>query len=121
MQISFGYVLLLLAYAALMATANLLLEAGAARIAQGGTIVATIVANLSNVFLWLGLSIYAFAFFLWVWLLSFIPLRFALPLAMTSIVIAPLLSGIINKSFPQPLYWVGLALVMGGVSLVLAK
>ena len=45
----------------------------------------------------------------------------ALPLAMTSIVIAPLLSGIINKSFPQPLYWVGLALVMGGVSLVLAK
>ena len=54
-------------------------------------------------------------------LLSFIPLRFALPLAMTSIVIAPLLSGIINKSFPQPLYWVGLALVMGGVSLVLAK
>ena len=104
MSIPFGYVLLLLAYAALMATANLLLEAGAARIAQDDTIVAAITMNLSNGFIWLGLSIYAFSFFLWIWLLSFIPLRFALPLAMTSIVIAPLLSGIITKSFP---HWFG--------------
>jgi drug/metabolite transporter (DMT)-like permease len=121
MSIPFGYVLLLLAYAALMATANLLLEAGAMRLGRADTIIAVIMMNLSNWFIWIGLSIYAFSFFLWIWLLSFIPLRFALPLAMTSIVIAPLLSGLITRSFPQPLYWVGLALVMAGVALVLAK
>jgi drug/metabolite transporter (DMT)-like permease len=121
MSIPVIHIVGLIAYATLMATGNLVLEAAATRIAQANTLYETVLANASNVFIWLGLAIYAFSFVLWIWLLSFIPLRYAYPIAATSIVIAPLLSGLIYRSFPQPLYWVGLVLVTVGLSLVATR
>ena len=121
MSIPFIHILGLIAYATLMATGNLVLEAAATRLAPASTVYETVLANVSNVFIWLGLAIYAFSFVLWLWLLSFIPLRYAYPIAATSIIIAPLLSGLIYRTFPLPLYWVGLVLVTIGLSLVATR
>jgi drug/metabolite transporter (DMT)-like permease len=123
MNIPITHVALLIAYAALMAMGNLVLEAAAVRLrtAHAQTLVEIILAGLSNFYLWLGLTIYAFSFVLWLWLLSFIPLRYAYPVAATSLLIVPLLSGLITREFPQPLYWIGIVLVIIGLTLVVTK
>ena len=123
MNIPLTHIVLLIAYATLMAAANLVLEAAAGRFrtAQAHTVFEIVVAGLGNLYLWAGLAIYAFSFVIWLWLLSFIPLRYAYPVAATSLLIVPLLSGLITKSFPQPTYWVGIVLVIVGLTLVVTK
>jgi drug/metabolite transporter (DMT)-like permease len=123
MNIPIMHVALLIAYATLMATGNLVLEAAAMRLrtAHAQTLLEIILAGLGNFYLWLGLTIYAFSFVLWLWLLSFIPLRYAYPVAATSLLIVPLLSGLITREFPQPLYWIGILLVIIGLTLVVTK
>jgi drug/metabolite transporter (DMT)-like permease len=123
MNIPIMNVVLLIAYATLMAMGNLVLEAAAGRLraARAETLFEIILAGLGNFYLWLGLTIYAFSFVLWLWLLSFIPLRYAYPVAATSLLIVPLLSGLITREFPQPLYWIGIVLVIIGLTLVVTK
>jgi drug/metabolite transporter (DMT)-like permease len=123
MNIPIMHVAMLVAYATLMAMGNLVLEAAAVRLraAQAETLLDIILAGLSNFYLWLGLGIYAFSFVLWLWLLSFIPLRYAYPVAATSLLIVPLLSGLMTREFPQPLYWIGIVLVIIGLTLVVTK
>lgn len=123
MNIPLTHVALLVAYAALMAIGNLVLEAAAGRIrmAQAQTPLELVLAGLGNPYLWSGLVIYGFSFILWLWLLSFIPLRYAYPVAATSLLIVPLLSGLLTRSFPPPFYWIGIVLVIVGLSLVVTK
>ena len=123
MNIPFTHVALLIAYATLMAAANLVLEAAAGRFraAQAQTVLELFLAGLSNIYLWTGLAIYACSFVIWLWLLSFIPLRYAYPVAATSLLIVPLLSGLITRSFPPPTYWIGIVLVIVGLTLVVTK
>jgi drug/metabolite transporter (DMT)-like permease len=121
-KINLSDVVLLLVYATTTATGNVVLEVGAKRIASvSDGPLATIAAAATNVHLWLGLGLYGFSFLLWLWLLSFIPLRYAYPISATSLLIAPLLSGILTREFPPPLYWIGLTLVTFGLSLVVTK
>jgi len=123
MNIPLTHIVLLIAYATLMAAANLVLEAAAGRFraAQAQTAIEILLAGLGNLYLWAGLAIYAFSFVIWLWLLSFIPLRYAYPVAATSLLIVPLLSGLITRSFPQPTYWIGIVLVIVGLTLVVTK
>ena len=123
MNIPLTHIALLIAYATLMAAANLVLEAAAGRfrVAQAQTAFEILLAGLGNLYLWTGLAIYAFSFVIWLWLLSFIPLRYAYPVAATSLLIVPLLSGLITRSFPQPTYWIGIVLVIVGLTLVVTK
>jgi hypothetical protein len=121
MNIRQSDILLLLIYAALTATGNLVLEAGASRLTSTDGPLATVIAALSNGRLWIGLGLYGCSFLLWLWLLSFIPLRFAYPISATSLVIAPLLAGAITGDFPQARYWIGLGFVVGGLSLVATR
>ena len=123
MNIPLTHIVLLIAYATLMAAANLVLEAAAGRFraAQAQTVFEILLAGLGNLYLWTGLAIYAFSFVIWLWLLSFIPLRYAYPVAATSLLIVPLLSGLITRSFPQPTYWIGIVLVIVGLTLVVTK
>jgi drug/metabolite transporter (DMT)-like permease len=123
MNIPLAHIALLIAYATLMAAANLVLEAAAGRFraAQAQTVLEILLAGLGNLYLWVGLAIYAFSFVIWLWLLSFIPLRYAYPVAATSLLIVPLLSGLITRSFPQPTYWIGIVLVIVGLTLVVTK
>jgi drug/metabolite transporter (DMT)-like permease len=116
-------ILSLIAYATLMATGNLVLEAAAQRLrlSQATSLFDTAMSALTNGYLWLGLAIYGFSFVLWLWLLSFIPLRYAYPIAATSIIIVPLLSGLITREFPPTLYWIGITLVFVGLTLVVTK
>jgi len=123
MNIPIAHVALLIAYATLMAAGNLVLEMAAARfrISHAATVLEALGAIAGNAYLWLGLAIYGFSFFLWLWLLSFIPLRYAYPVAATSLIIVPLLSGLITREFPPLLYWVGITLVFVGLTLVVTK
>lgn len=123
MNISPAHIALVIGYAALLATGNLVLEAAALRLraSSAQTVLEIILAGLGNAYLWIGLTIYAFSFVFWLWLLSFIPLRYAYPTAATSLLIVPLLSGLMTREFPPPLYWFGIVLVIVGLTLVITK
>jgi drug/metabolite transporter (DMT)-like permease len=109
---------LLLIYATLTATGNIFLARAALRIASENSILVSIVGASTSVYLWLGLALYGVSFLLWLWLLSFIPLVYAYPISAVSLAIAPLLGGLISHQFPGPLYWVGLTIVIFGLSVI---
>jgi drug/metabolite transporter (DMT)-like permease len=123
MNVSAVHILSLLLYATLTATGNLVLAAAAQRLrlSQATSFSDTLMSALTNGYLWLGFGIYGFSLVFWLWLLSFIPLRYAFPIAATSIIIVPLLSGLISRDFPPTLYWVGITLVIIGLTLVVTK
>jgi drug/metabolite transporter (DMT)-like permease len=123
MNISFAHIALVVGYAAVIATGNLVLEAAALRLraSSAQTVLDIVLAGLTNAYLWIGLTIYAFSFVIWIWLLSFIPLRYAYPTAATSLLIVPLLTGLMTREFPQPQYWIGIVLVIVGLTLVVTK
>lgn len=92
-KISGLQIALLVAYATIMATGNLLLETAASRFTSTNGLLAIIQTAPTNIYLWMGLALYTFSFVFWLWLLSFTPLRYAYPIAATSILLAPLLAG----------------------------
>jgi drug/metabolite transporter (DMT)-like permease len=123
MNIPLAHIALVVGYAAVIATGNLVLEAAAQRLraSSAQTAFEMVLAGLGNVYLWIGLTIYAVSFVVWLWLLSFIPLRYAYPTAATSLLIVPLLTGLMTREFPPPLYWVGIVLVIVGLTLVVTR
>jgi multidrug transporter EmrE-like cation transporter len=121
MRIYWIHILLLVVYATSTATGNLALEVAAPRINATNGLTAALVSTVTNPALWLGIALYGFSFLFWLWLLSFIPLRYAYPVSSMSIVIAPLISGIIYKDLPHGTYWIGLGFVITGLTLIVTR
>jgi drug/metabolite transporter (DMT)-like permease len=108
---------LLIGYASIMAMGNIVL-AEAARGIQGVPPYEAVLSVLKSYYFWLGLVIYAVSIVCWLWLLSFIPLRFAYPIAAMSIMLAPLFQASVTGDWPAAKYWLGVAIVIGGLSLI---
>jgi drug/metabolite transporter (DMT)-like permease len=108
---------LLVAYACVMAIGNIVL-AEAARGIHGASLGDAIVNVLTSIYFWLGLLIYAVSIVCWLWLLSFIPLRYAYPVAATSIMLAPLFQAALTGDWPALKYWFGVAIVISGLAMI---
>lgn len=64
------------------------------------------------------LAFYAFATVWWVWLLSRYPLSVAYPIAITAVVFTPLIDRLVYRATFHWTYWLGLALIAGGVVII---
>jgi len=78
----------------------------------------TIKAALYSYWLWLGIFIYAFAMILWIYILSRFDIRYAYPISATAIFFAAIFQSIIQKTFPSISYWVGLLIVIIGLTIL---
>ena len=74
--------------------------------------------NISSPFMWLGITIYALSFFLWIIVLTRADLSTAMPVASTDYVIIPLLAMIFLKETVTPLRWMGIVSIVAGIYFV---
>jgi multidrug transporter EmrE-like cation transporter len=64
---------------------------------------------------YLALSLYAFSTFLWIWILSRVPLSQAYPWVAIGIAIVPLLGWYVFDERIKPTFWLGVLLIVSGV------
>ncbi len=77
-----------------------------------------ILGNIASPILWLGISIYALSFFIWIVILSHVDLSVAMPMASTDYLLVPLFAIIFLKETVSPLRWVGIVTVVLGIYFV---
>ena len=70
---------------------------------------------LSHHAFYLALSLYAFSTFLWIWILSRVPLSQAYPWVAIGIAIVPLLGWYVFDERIKPTFWLGVLLIFSGV------
>ena len=109
---------MLLAYASIMAIGQLIFAAASKDIPFRSGLSEALAAAATSRWLWAGMILYGIATAIWLFILSIVPLRYAYPLAATSIALAPLFYGIVTGDFPAARYWAGLLLIIAGMALV---
>ncbi len=119
MQLTLSNIGLLVAYALLLTAGQLAFKGVALRAASASSLRGTAL-NLSHDALF-GLTciLYLGSMVFWIWIISRIPLSIAYPFASISILLVPLASAFV---FQEPLnrrYWVGLAMLIAGLVLVM--
>jgi drug/metabolite transporter (DMT)-like permease len=77
-----------------------------------------ILGNIASPMLWLGISIYAFSFFIWIVILSNVDLSVAMPMASTDYLLVPLLAIIFLHETVSPLRWIGIVTIVLGIYFV---
>src|SRR3569833_2615336 len=80
--------------------------------------VGVILAALASHWLWAGIVVYIVATALWLYMLSFIELKFAYPIAASSIFFAAFFQSLLEGVFPSLIYWAGLLLVLSGIAVM---
>ena len=98
--------------------ANDLADTAAQLLMKKGIHVLFDLSNPASLFFWTGLLIYLSNFFLWMFILSKIDLSVALPLASASYILIPVAAVLFLHEFVSPMRWLGLALIIGGITLV---
>ena len=78
----------------------------------------SIKSALFSHWLWLGIVIYAFAMIFWIYILSRFDIKYAYPISATAIFFAAIFQSMIHKTFPSISYWVGLSVVIIGLSIL---
>jgi len=63
--------------------------------------------------------VYAATTFLWIWILARVELSHAYPFMALSFVVVPLLSVYFFGEHPSPRYWLGIAMIVGGIVVTL--
>ena len=77
---------------------------------------AVLLTLASNPWFLLALLLYGGATLLWVWILREVPLTLAYPFIALSFVIVPLVSGTILGEQVDIAYWIGICLIVAGIS-----
>jgi drug/metabolite transporter (DMT)-like permease len=114
---------LILVSVTLAAVAQVTLKAGMNHVtdAGGGQLALTgdsLKQIASQVWVWAGLAIFAVSAVLWLFALSRANLSFAYPFAALGYVIIVIASILFLDEHVQPLTWVGVALIIGGILLI---
>jgi undecaprenyl phosphate-alpha-L-ara4N flippase subunit ArnE len=78
----------------------------------------SIKAALSSPWLWFGIFIYAVAIFIWIYILSRFNVKYAYPISSTAIFFAAFYQSMIDKTFPSGSYWLGLVIVIIGLTIL---
>lgn len=71
--------------------------------------------NICSPFMWLGITIYAMSFFIWIIVLTRIDLSTAMPVASTDYVIIPILAIVFLHETVSPLRWLGIMAIIAGI------
>lgn len=117
-RLSLAQIALLVAYAIGMAGGQFLFKLAALRV-PGGAVADRLGALMQDAVFLAALALYAGLAFLWVWILTFIPLSRAYPFVALAFAVTPLLGGFI---FSEPLtlrLFVGVAIIFCGLMVVL--
>lgn len=112
------YFFIILAYAAIMGFSQIILSNASKEISKNllkKNIFFSIIS--SNWLIW-GIVFYIIALIFWLWILSKVDLRYAYPIASTSVIFAAIASSYQMGFFPSLNFWVGLILVIFGLTLV---
>jgi multidrug transporter EmrE-like cation transporter len=114
---------LILVSVTLAAVAQVTLKAGMNHVtdASGGQLALngdSLKQIASQVWVWAGLAIFAVSAVLWLFALSRANLSFAYPFAALGYVIIVIASILLLDEHVQPLTWVGVALIIGGILLI---
>lgn len=121
MSLTFTNALLLLAYAFFMAFGQIAFKYVALIIGQPISLADAALKLPYTPWFWATGAIYGVSMIYWIWLLSRIPVTTAYPIASLSLVILPLLSWMIYGEAVTARYWCGVALVMGGLVLIVGQ
>jgi multidrug transporter EmrE-like cation transporter len=73
-----------------------------------------ILSLLTNAAFYIALSIYGLSTFLWVWILSRVPLSQAYPWVAIGLGIVPLLGRYVFDERVEPTFWLGISLIVAG-------
>ena len=109
---------LLTAYAFGMAAGQIMFKAAALRYLPEGSLTERALSLLCNVYFLAAVTLYVALTFLWVWLLTFIPLSRAYPFAALAFGFTPLLGGLIFSETITAKLLGGIALILGGLFLI---
>lgn len=112
---SFNLVVILLCVAGI--SAGQILFKLASRTLRGGQ---PLIHALVSPYFLLGILIYGIATLAWIWQLSKVDLNRAYPLMTLSFIFVPLMSVYVLAESVSPRYWVGLALVLLGLYVILS-
>jgi multidrug transporter EmrE-like cation transporter len=82
---------------------------------RGRPIVDSVLYLLSSCTLYVVLSINAISTFLWIWILSRVPLTRAYPWVAIGMAIVPSLGRYAFGERVEPLYWLGISLILAGI------
>ena len=74
--------------------------------------------NISSVYLWLGILVYASNFFIWIIILSKIDLSLAMPLGSVGFIITPFMAAIFLGETVSPLRWLAILLIVAGIYVI---
>jgi drug/metabolite transporter (DMT)-like permease len=73
---------------------------------------------LSSEWLLLGIIFYIFATIYWLWILYKVDIRYAYPIASTSVVFTSIVYSFQSGSTPSISYWIGLSIILIGLAIV---
>lgn len=113
--ISLSAIIQLLLFSCLMASGQMLFKFTAGQVGAPGSFLETILGLVRVPTFWLACVLYGVATLFWLWILTRVPLSFAYPASALALVIVPLLSMLVFAERLPLTYWLGLALVLGGL------
>ena len=105
----------LLLFSCLMASGQMLFKFTAGQVSVSASFAGTILGLLRQPTFWLACALYGFATLFWLWILTRVPLSFAYPASALALIIVPVMSMLFFAERLSPAYWLGLALVLGGL------
>ena|SRR5713226_2763123 len=103
-------------FSAMLAIGQLLFKQAALTM-QGSSVLEGLIKLAQTPVFYLALALYGGATLLWVWILSRVPLSQAYPWVALAMAAVPVLAAIVFHERVGLVYWVGIALVILGVSL----
>ena len=109
---------LLIAYALGMAGGQIMFKAAALRYLPEGSLSERALSVLCNGYFLAAVTLYVALTFLWVWLLTFIPLSRAYPFVALAFGITPLLGGLVFSETITAKLLGGIGLILGGLLLI---
>ena len=112
------YFFIILSYAAIMGFSQIILSNASKQISTNLLKKNIFFSITSSNWLFWGILFYIVALIYWLWILSKVDIRYAYPIASTSVLFASLASSYQMGFFPSLNYWLGLILVIVGLALV---
>jgi multidrug transporter EmrE-like cation transporter len=82
---------------------------------RGRTLVDSVLYLFGSRTFYTVLSIYALSTFLWIWILSRVPLSQAYPWVAIGMAIVPLLGWYMFGERVEPMFWLGISLILAGI------
>jgi multidrug transporter EmrE-like cation transporter len=107
----------LLLFVAILAAGQMLFK-HSADVSQAASTADRFARLLQTPSFYIALTLYGSSTFLWVWILSRVPLSLAYPFTGVTIVLIPLLSNWVFGEVITPAYWIGAVLIFVGVVII---